>query len=264
LAGLRNGAGPNSNGAASVPSNGTGPDHLAAPNGSATNGSATSGSAASGHGSTDVFGTPADEPAVVSGDLASEWQAFSGTAIRELESDLDLAPTDFTWFIPEFAPDDAEPGAMPRKLPPRVATVSAPAPASPPAVSASAAPASDAVSAPAPSVPAPASPAPSAVPADEPASYAYTAVGLPRRVPRSHVVPSLMDRPAAGPQPKPAPAAPAAPTPAATAAPTAQRNPSRARGFLNDYQSGIRQGARSREETAAVPESMDNGDGEVR
>jgi hypothetical protein len=65
----------------------------------------------------------------------------------------------------------------------------------------------------------------------EPVSYAYTAVGLPRRVPRAHAVPILVE------QPTPAP-------PAATAAPTAQRNPSRARGFLNDYQAGVRQAAR--------------------
>jgi signal transduction histidine kinase len=75
-------------------------------------------------------------------------------------------------------------------------------------------------------------------PAPGPASF--TAVGLPRRVPKTHAVPSLVPPGShrSGPvrQRADAPARHAAnsePTP---------RNPARARGFLNDYQAGIRQG----------------------
>ncbi|HEX9334848.1 MAG TPA: hypothetical protein VF892_03140, partial [Pseudonocardiaceae bacterium] len=176
-----------------------------------------------GHGPADLVGAPApvteSEPAAAE-DAVPEWAAFRGPLIRDLEDSL--VPTDFTWFIPEFAGDDAEPLAPPRP----VAPAAAPDPA----------PSSVVLDTPAP-------------PADEPVSYAYTAVGLPRRVPRSHAVPSLVEqRP-----PTPAPA------PTATAAPTAQRNPSRARGFLNDYQSGIRQGARNKDDTV-----HDTGNGENR
>jgi hypothetical protein len=69
---------------------------------------------------------------------------------------------------------------------------------------------------------------------EEPVSYAYTSVGLPRRVPRSHAVPSLVE-PAA----PPAAARPPAPAGGGDAP---RRNPTRARGFLNDYQAGVRQG----------------------
>jgi hypothetical protein len=169
-----------------------------------------------GHGPADLFGMPTAEPAVMSGDL-SEWAAFTGPAIRDLAGAPNLAPTDFTWFVPET--EEAEPEQP-----------------SPPAAD--------------PAVPA----------APEPASYAYTSVGLPRRVPRSHAVPSLVEQQRSAP-PTPAPA----PTPAGTAAPTARRNPSRARGFLNDYQSGVRQGARQTTTgTPAMSAEQDNGNGEDR
>ncbi|HEY0806765.1 MAG TPA: nitrate- and nitrite sensing domain-containing protein [Pseudonocardiaceae bacterium] len=171
-----------------------------------------------GHGPADLFGMPTAEPAVMSGDL-SEWAAFTGPTIRDLAGDPNLAPTDFTWFVPET--DEAEPEQ------------------------------------PSPSAATPAVPA-----APEPASHAYTSVGLPRRIPRSHAVPGLVEQQRPGsPPPTPAPA----PTPAGTAAPTARRNPSRARGFLNDYQSGVRQGARQTTTgTPAMSAEQDNGNGEDR
>jgi hypothetical protein len=149
-------------------------------------------------------------------DSGAEWAAFSGSAIRGMTSRPDLAPTDFTWFVP---PDGQDSGAgrlgpVPSEPPPAVAK-----------------------------------------PSTQPSS-AYTAVGLPRRVPRSHAVPSLVEQRPAG---QPA----AAPAPAPVSTGTTHRNPSRTRGFLNDYQAGVRQGAHSRPD--ASPEaSTEHGNGEDR
>lgn len=196
-------------------------DTLSPPQNGSNGHTTSSGNGVNGHTSVaaEVLGTP------LVPDSGSEWAAFRGSTIRDLESDPHLAPTDFTWFIPEFTPDEAEP---PRSIPP--------SPAPPPAQAAQP-----------PSVPmAPAT--------DGSATYAYTGAGLPRRVPRAHAVPSLAQRPA----PAPEPAAPPAPSRTGT------RNPSRARGFLNDYQSGIRQGTRTRQETPELAEPMENGTGEDR
>jgi signal transduction histidine kinase len=67
-----------------------------------------------------------------------------------------------------------------------------------------------------------------------------TSVGLPRRVPRPHVLPESATPPAANP-----------------AGSGARRRPERARGFLNDYQAGIRQNDNGRS-----PEPADNGHGQ--
>jgi hypothetical protein len=73
-----------------------------------------------------------------------------------------------------------------------------------------------------------------------PGPASFTAVGLPRRVPRTHAVPSLVP-PGSH---RSGPVRQRADVPARNAAngEPAQRNPARARGFLNDYQAGIRQG----------------------
>ncbi|HEX3648206.1 MAG TPA: hypothetical protein VHV49_07250, partial [Pseudonocardiaceae bacterium] len=67
---------------------------------------------------------------------------------------------------------------------------------------------------------------------------AYTPVGLPRRVPQSHALPSMNDDADDGAngglQPQPSQAR-------AQRNGYGSRNPTRSRGFLNDYQSGIRQ-----------------------
>jgi hypothetical protein len=96
---------------------------------------------------------------------------------------------------------------------------------------------------------------------DEPVPYAYTSVGLPRRVPRSHAVPGLVDRPAATPAATPPPVA----RPPAGNVEAPRRNPTRARGFLNDYQSGVRQGVQglSGQGVSTAPDTAtENGNGE--
>jgi signal transduction histidine kinase len=70
---------------------------------------------------------------------------------------------------------------------------------------------------------------PPAAPAPPGQPTGFTSVGLPRRVPRSHAVPSLVP-PGQRSQSK-QPQRPA---------PDPRRNPARARGFLDDYQSGLR------------------------
>jgi signal transduction histidine kinase len=207
--GLLNGGNGNGNG------NGNGIAHGNGANGHTTNG----------HGPTDLF----DEPAAAPDAPALEWAAFRGPLIRDVVDDPNLAPTDFTWFVADCA-DDAEPVA------PRPNPVAAPAVAPP---------AAPAVAATQPVVP---SVAPTQPVVLEPAVHGYTEVGLPRRVPRSHAVPSLVEQ------------RPPSLPPTAAPAPGVPRNPSRARGFLNDYQSGIRQGARNRDEPAAT----ENGNGEDR
>jgi hypothetical protein len=103
------------------------------------------------------------------------------------------------------------------------------------------------------------------VPADsagqEPVTY--TEVGLPRRVPKSHVVPSLV-RPSGGRHGGPVRqrAEPSARTEAPGPAP--QRNPSRARGFLDDYQAGIRQGQPDTAESASHGGTHGTGQGEAQ
>jgi signal transduction histidine kinase len=158
-------------------------------------------------------------------DDTPEWTGFRGPLIRDLTATL--TPTDFTWFIPE---PPAEPTSPP-----------APAVAEPPAVIQNA----------------------MVQPAhvDEPVSYAYTSVGLPRRVPRSHAVPGLVDRPTAAPAAAPPPVA----RPPAGAGEAPRRNPTRARGFLNDYQAGVRQGVHglAGQGVSRAPDTAtENGNGE--
>jgi hypothetical protein len=89
----------------------------------------------------------------------------------------------------------------------------------------------------------------------------YTDVGLPRRVPRSHAVPSLVQPPAGrhgGPVRQRAIRAQDAPAPAP------QRDPSRARGFLADYQAGIRQGQPDSAESASHGGTHGTGQGEAQ
>jgi len=159
-------------------------------------------------------------------DAAPEWTGFSGPLIRDLPANLTttLTPTDFTWFVPEAPAESSQPAA---DEPPAVIQN---AMAQPP-------------------------------PIDEPVSYAYTSVGLPRRVPRSHAVPGLVERPTAQPAAAPPPVArPAAPAGSADAP---RRNPTRARGFLNDYQAGVRQGVQGLS-TAPPDTATENGNGEDR
>jgi signal transduction histidine kinase len=87
----------------------------------------------------------------------------------------------------------------------------------------------------------------------QPTGEPFTAVGLPRRVPQSHGVPTLAESPKTRQQPSTT----RAPGKTAGHAAASQLNPARARGFLNDYQAGIRQGAHSRQEPEA-----DNGTGD--
>ena len=63
-----------------------------------------------------------------------------------------------------------------------------------------------------------------------------TKAGLPRRVPRARITPNLLEPP---PAPSGGPAG-------AAAAANANRNPGRSRGFLSEYQAGVRQGKHSR------------------
>jgi signal transduction histidine kinase len=155
-------------------------------------------------------------------DAAPEWTGFSGPLIGDLTTTL--TPTDFTWFVPEAPAEPSEPAQD-----------------EPPAVIQNA------------------MVEPSRV--DEPVSYAYTSVGLPRRVPRAHAVPSLVERPATQPAAAPPPVArPAAPAGSADAP---RRNPTRARGFLNDYQAGVRQGVQGLS-TAPPDTATENGNGEDR
>jgi signal transduction histidine kinase len=170
----------------------------------------------------DLTPVPAPSP---SASAEYEWGAFAGTAM----GDLNLKPSGFTWFITR--------GSQP-------------------------APAGQAPAGPASTGPAPAGPPPVAarpVYADGDGDVAqqplsYTDVGLPRRVPRSHAVPSLVRQPgSSGPSGQTAqPGRPGGPGPVrqpgdvpgrvpATTTRT-QRNPARARGFLDDYQAGLRQG----------------------
>jgi hypothetical protein len=152
-----------------------------------------------------------------------EWTGFRGPLIRDLTATL--TPTDFTWFVPDPPAEQVRPE---------------PADAEPPAVIQNA------------------MVQPSHV--DEPASYAYTSVGLPRRVPRSHAVPSLVERPTAAPAATPPPVA-RPPAPAGGGA-APRRNPTRARGFLNDYQAGVRQGVQG--VSGAPDTATENGNGEDR
>jgi signal transduction histidine kinase len=87
-------------------------------------------------------------------------------------------------------------------------------------------------------------------PAAGPASF--TAVGLPRRVPRTHAVPSLVPP---GSHRSGGPVRPRTDVPSRGTAVSGQRDPARARGFLNDYQAGIRQGQSG--------PTADNGQGEA-
>jgi signal transduction histidine kinase len=190
-------------------------------NGSIVDGGGVNGHAVNGH--ADVFGVVAGARRAAP-DVSGEWAAFRGSAIRDVGSRPNLAPTDFTWFVP---PDGQDSGVG--RLGP-VAPVAAAG--APPVVT--------------PSSVAPSSPS------------AFTAVGLPRRVPRSHAVPSLVEQRPAG-----QPAAPAASAPAPVSSSTTHRNPSRTRGFLNDYQAGVRQGAHSRPD-ASTEASTDHGNGEDR
>jgi hypothetical protein len=86
----------------------------------------------------------------------------------------------------------------------------------------------------------------------------YTDVGLPRRVPKSHAVPNLVQPSAAPVRQRAAPAQSGAPVPAP------QRNPTRARGFLDDYQAGIRQGQPGSAESAARGGTHGTGQGEAQ
>jgi signal transduction histidine kinase len=156
-------------------------------------------------------------------DATPEWTGFRGPLIRDLTATL--TPTDFTWFVPD-------PPAEPVRPEPAVTE--------PPTVIQNA------------------MAQPSHV--DEPASYAYTSVGLPRRVPRSHAVPGLVERPTAAPAATPPPVA-RPPAPAGGGA-APRRNPTRARGFLNDYQAGVRQGVQG--VSGAPDTATENGNGEDR
>jgi signal transduction histidine kinase len=141
-----------------------------------------------------------------------EWGTFAGTTI----GDLNLNPTGFTWFITKGAPAPTQPAGTPPTSAPRHTNGG------------------------------------DGDVAQQPLSY--TDVGLPRRVPRSHVVPSLVQQHGqsgqtgqigqpgqtgrhGGPVRQRADAHARGP-----AAAQAQRNPARARGFLDDYQAGLRQG----------------------
>lgn len=73
------------------------------------------------------------------------------------------------------------------------------------------------------------SPEPSA-PTPSPASSEskqpdLTSAGLPRRKPKQHLLPNLAERPAPAPESAPS-----------------HRNPDQTRGFLSNYQAGVRQG----------------------
>jgi signal transduction histidine kinase len=87
----------------------------------------------------------------------------------------------------------------------------------------------------APAATAPAATAPAATEADAADTGESTPNGLPRRVPRSHLSTNLADRPSTGP----------AAGNSSNAAP-AKRKPGRARGFLDEYQAGVRQGKHRR------------------
>lgn len=152
--------------------------------------------------------------------VVPEWSSFTGSAIGDSAPNGGPEPTNFTWF-------DQKNGG-PRPVPPTPPPGPQPAPA-----------------------PQPKGPQPTA----EPTSY--TSVGLPRRVPRSNLSPSLTSPPPPARQPaRPRAEAPAPVRQASTD--QTPRNPARARGFLNDYQAGIRQGAHARPEPA-----NENGQGEA-
>ncbi|HEX5403112.1 MAG TPA: nitrate- and nitrite sensing domain-containing protein [Pseudonocardiaceae bacterium] len=179
-------------------------------NGHGTNGNGSNGNGTNGHttnGLLPVFGAM-EQPAPVA-PLAPatepEWGSFAGGIGDTV---INLTPSGFTWFNTK-RPDQ-------------------------------------------PAAPVPEQPAPG------PASF--TSVGLPRRVPRTHAVPSLVP-PGSH---RSGPVRPRADVSGqhagqygagqhgsgqhssgqhgATGAEPAHRNPARARGFLNDYQAGIRQG----------------------
>jgi signal transduction histidine kinase len=158
-------------------------------------------------------------------DVKPEWTGFSGPVIRDLTATL--MPTDFTWFSPEAPTEPSPPSA---DEPPTVIQNAMVQPSH----------------------------------VEEPASYAYTSVGLPRRVPRSHAVPGLVEQPAAQQAAVPPPAArPLAPPVSAGNGDAPRRNPTRARGFLNDYQAGVRQGVQGLS-TATPDTATENGNGEDR
>ncbi|KAA2248737.1 HAMP domain-containing protein [Solihabitans fulvus] len=82
--------------------------------------------------------------------------------------------------------------------------------------------------APAPVSAAPPRPAPTLSPPTDPAPAAQTEAGLPKRQPKAHLTPQLAGRPGSTGQ-------------AAAPAAAHRRDPNNARGFLNSFQSGIRQ-----------------------
>jgi hypothetical protein len=185
----------------------------------------TNGHALNGNGNGHANGAPIpmvakpEHPSRPNLTVVPEWSSFTGSTIGDLTAGGNRDQAGFTWFDQKGAPRPAPV----RPVPP------------PP--------------------PAPAPPPPKGLqPPSEPA--AYTAVGLPRRVPRSHLSTNLTPQQPARQQARPRAEAPA---PARqSSADETQRNPARARGFLNDYQAGIRQGAHARQEP-----STENGQGEA-
>ncbi len=222
------------NGANGVGVNGGGVDgSVEGHNGNGSNGGWTNGNTVQLPGRHEQPSTPNLAP-------MPEWSSFTGSSFADsLTATASLEPTGFTWFDRDGVPRRGQPPAVPHQqsLPQQQQPVR-PAAAPPPAP------------APAPE-PEPKGPQPSAEP------LSYTAVGLPRRVPRSNLSPSLAPQqpsrqPAARPRPEPVPVN-------RQSADQTQRNPSRARGFLNDYQAGIRQGAHARPEPAT-----ENGQGQAQ
>jgi signal transduction histidine kinase len=199
----------------------------------------TNGHSVNGHNGTSLSLTgKLDQPSRPNLKPVSEWSSFTGSTM----TNSNLEPTGFTWFNQKRAERPTPPTPTPPPTP-----TAPPAPAAPPA----------AVSPPA---AAPAPPPRGPQPTAEPVTY--TSVGLPRRVPRSHLAPSLTPTPPPAAPPTRQPARPRTDTPPAgqpaVAGDQTQRNPARARGFLNDYQAGIRQGAHARQEPAT-----ENGQGEA-
>ncbi|WP_192909630.1 nitrate- and nitrite sensing domain-containing protein [Gandjariella thermophila] len=140
----------------------------------------------------------------------------------------------FSWFdpTPEASGSERPAASAPREDAPaaetsRPAGSSRPAEPSRPGIDLPAAPPSPAET----SAPPPASPPPAVPERPEPAAAKAEAVdvtsaGLPRRKPKAHLLPSLAQRPSnTAPESTPS-----------------HRNPERTRGFLSNYQAGVRQG----------------------
>jgi signal transduction histidine kinase len=168
---------------------------------------------------------PAEEPipAAVNG-FGGPGRANNGQQVEHAAASSPVHDGRFGWFdgIASGEVTSASAGPEDTRSGPPAERVTHPAETSRPSIERPTPPPVPAV---APSPPPAERPVAAAAPA-EPLSVDVTSAGLPRRRPKAHLLPNLAQRP----------------SPAAPESTPAHRNPERTRGFLSNYQAGVRQG----------------------